>query len=179
VPFGEYMPLRDIFFFKKITHGAIDYTQGKREIVALEQYNLKILPLVCYESIFPFEVMTSNQDADLIVNVTNDAWYGHSSGPYQHFEISRLRAVENGLPMIRSGNNGISAIIDPLGRVISKLGLDEVDILDNYLPKKLDKPTIFSQYGYITIIILLILVLILQGVISIILNFILEKLKRS
>jgi apolipoprotein N-acyltransferase len=149
VPFGEYIPFSKHFGLplKKLTHGAIDYTAGKREVLYLESFNLYIQPLVCYESIFSEEVRLANSEVDLIVNITNDAWYGKSSGPYQHFEISRMRAIENGLPMLRAGNNGISAIIDPLGRVLEKLHLDQIGVIDGLLPLKLLMPTIYSEYA--------------------------------
>lgn len=154
VPFGEYMPFKKILPFKKLTHGFVDYTEGNGGLVYLDKYNLKIKPLICYESIFPDFVRTNNETADVIINVTNDAWYGKSSGPYQHFYISRSRAVENGLPMIRVANNGISAIIDPLGRVIKKLDLNETNYIDGLIPKKLNSPTIFSKFGNITILLI-------------------------
>lgn len=154
VPFGEYMPFKKILPFKKLTHGFVDYTEGNGGLVYLDKYDLKIKPLICYESIFPDFVRTNNETADVIINVTNDAWYGKSSGPYQHFHISRIRAVENGLPMVRVANNGISAIIDPLGRVIKKLDLNETNYIDGLIPKKLDSPTIFSKFGNITILLI-------------------------
>jgi apolipoprotein N-acyltransferase len=171
VPFGEYMPLKPYIPLKKLTHGILDYTQGTREVLTLSKYNLRIQPLICYEAIFFDEVRISNQDADIIVNVTNDAWYGTSSGPYQHMQISRIRAVENGLPLIRSANNGISAIVDPLGRVLNKLELNEVNIIDSYLPLKLSKPTIYAKYGHLPIIGLLVIVLMLHLVYYIIIVF--------
>ncbi|MGI4752649.1 MAG: apolipoprotein N-acyltransferase [Janthinobacterium lividum] len=154
VPFGEYMPFKKILPFKKLTHGFIDYTEGNGGLVHLDKYNLKIKPLICYESIFPDFVRTNNETADVIINVTNDAWYGKSSGPYQHFHISKSRAVENGLPMVRVANNGISAITDPLGRVVKKLDLNETNYIDGLIPKKLDSPTIFSKFGNITILLI-------------------------
>lgn len=165
VPFGEYIPFKHFLPFKKLTHGIIDYTQGKREVVSLNNYNLKIQPMICYESIFPAEVRILNSDADVIINVTNDAWYGNSSGPYQHFEISRMRAVENGLPMIRVGNNGISAIIDPVGRVIDSIGLNQFNILDGFIPLKIAEKTAYSVYGYISLFLLIVIVLILQALV--------------
>lgn len=155
VPFGEYMPLKKILPFKKLTHGFIDYTEGNGGLVYLDKYNLKIKPLICYESIFPDFVRTNNETVDVIINVTNDAWYGKSSGPYQHFYISRSRTIENGLPMVRVANNGISAIIDPLGRVIKKLDLNEINYIDGLIPKKLNSPTIFSIFGNITILLII------------------------
>ena len=164
VPFGEYMPLKNYLPMKKLTPGVIDYTPGNREVVYLKDLNLRIWPLVCYESIFFNEVKISNTDVDFMVNITNDSWYGRSSGPFQHLQISRIRAVENGLPLIRSGNNGISAIIDPVGRVTSSLGLDIVDILDGYIPYKLTLPTIFSDRGSLGLIIGVFSVLIMHFV---------------
>ena len=123
---------------------------------------MRIWPLVCYESIFFNEVRISNTDVDLMINITNDAWYGNSSGPFQHFQISRMRAVENGLPLIRAGNNGISAIIDPVGRVISSLNLNVVDTIDGYIPYKLTLPTVFSDRGTLSLIIGVFFVLILH-----------------
>ncbi len=154
VPFGEYMPLKKILPFKKLTHGFIDYTEGNGGLVYLDKYNLKIKPLICYESIFPDFARTNNETADVIINVTNDAWYGKSSGPYQHFHISRSRTIENGLPMVRVANNGISAIIDPLGRVIKKLDLNEANYIDGLIPEKLNSPTVFSIFGNITILLI-------------------------
>lgn len=164
VPFGEYIPFKRLLPFKKLTHGIIDYTEGVREVVNLDKYNLKIQPMICYESIFPAEVRISNNEADVIINVTNDAWYGNSSGPYQHFEISRMRAVENGLPMIRVGNNGISGIIDPLGRVINSIELNRAQILDGFIPNKIGEETGFAAYGYVNLLLLMTIVLILQVV---------------
>ncbi len=165
VPFGEYMPLAKYLPVKKLTPGILDYTPGNHEIVHLAEPNLYIQPLICYESIFSEEARISNGNADVIINITNDAWYGNSSGPYQHFEISRMRSVENGLPMIRAGNNGISAIIDPLGRVLQKLELNKIGILDGSIPLKLVLPTIYSEWGVLAMLFQVVLVLILQSTI--------------
>lgn len=163
VPFGEYIPLKHyIPNIKKITHGFLDYSSGTRISQYLPALDLKIHPLICYESIFFNEVRILNTEVDLIINVTNDAWFGKSSGPFQHFEISKARAIENGLPMLRSGNNGISAFIDPVGRVLSRLGIDEINIIDGYIPYKLALPTLYSIFGNVALGSLIILVLILQ-----------------
>ena len=124
---------------QKITYGTIDYTPGKRDILYLNSLNLHIQPLVCYESVFSEQVRIMNSEADLIVNITNDAWYGNSSGPYQHFSNAKFRSVESGLPVIRSSNKGISAIIDPYGREIKKLSLngqDVITLVQRLLPPK-------------------------------------------
>lgn len=146
VPFGEYIPFRSVFpFIKKLTYGLLDYTPGKMgEVFKLKNLNLTIRPLICYESIFPREVIT--RDADVIFNLTNDTWYGNSTGPYQHFHMARMRAVENGLPLVRVANSGISAIIDPLGRIIEKTSLSTTDIIDHYLPQKLNNPTLYARF---------------------------------
>lgn len=148
VPFGEYMPYNNIIPLKKLTPGIIDYTPGGIGFIAeLPELNLKIRPLICYEITFPTEVRMLNSDADVIFNITNDAWYGESGGPYQHFYTTIMRAVENGIPIIRSANNGISAIIDPVGRVIVKTKLNEKVSIDYNIPKKLTNPTIYSKHG--------------------------------
>lgn len=152
VPFGEYIPLRSVFpTIQKLTPGLVDYTAGEEEeIVSLDKFNLQIRPLICYESIFPREVITKN--ADVMINITNDTWYGNSSGPYQHFHIARIRAVENGIPMIRVANSGISAIIDPVGRVISKTSLFHTTALDGYLPKKINEGTIYTKFQELSLL---------------------------
>ncbi|MGC0372340.1 MAG: hypothetical protein DGJ47_001052 [Rickettsiaceae bacterium] len=162
VPFGEYIPLKNFLPIKKLTAGAVDYSKGTRKILNLNQHHLKIHPLICYESIFSHDVLINNQDADVIINITNDAWYGNSSGPYQHFAINKVRAIEMGLPMLRSANNGISAIIDPLGRTVQKTSLNEVIIVENQIPAKLSESTYFSNYSFITTMLLILLVTILQ-----------------
>jgi len=166
VPFGEYIPLTNYIPLNKLTPGMQDYTPGTRSVVYLKPFNLYIHPLVCYESIFADEVRLSNLDADIMINVTNDAWYGRSSGPYQHFEISRMRSVENGLPLIRAANNGISAIIDPIGRILQRLELNEIDTIDSYMPLKAPLPTIYSEWGHFSLLAWVALVLIIQLIIT-------------
>lgn len=162
VPFGEYMPLQSILPLKKLTPGIENYSAGDGRLVYLKPLNLLIRPLICYEAIFPNLARTSNQVADLIINITNDAWYGRSSGPYQHFEISRFRAIENGLPLIRVANNGLSAVIDPVGRVTDKMALNAVGIIDALCPVKLPSPTLYSQIGDCSALIVALSVLIIQ-----------------
>ncbi len=148
VPFGEYMPLRSILPINKITPGIIDFYPGKPGfIVGLDDFNLRIRPLLCYEVIFPDEVRMSNKDANIILNLTNDAYYGNTSGPYQHFYMARMRAVENGIPLIRVANNGISAIFDPLGRIIIQTKLNEITYIEGYIPASLKNETLYSSYG--------------------------------
>ncbi|MDF2966049.1 MAG: cutE [Rickettsiaceae bacterium] len=165
VPFGEYMPYKEVLGLKKITAGFIDYSPGDKEQNVhfnIRGRTLYIRPLVCYEAIFPDEARVKDPRISLFINITNDSWYGRSTGPYQHFEISRMRAIENGIPMIRVGNNGISGIIDPLGRVIFKTELDEISATDGFIPKKIEQQTLYSIYGNFCIITLLLFTIIVS-----------------
>jgi apolipoprotein N-acyltransferase len=146
VPFGEYVPLRDILPMNKITPGTVDFSAGPGPRT-IDLPNLPpVSPLICYEAIFPEQVVQPGTRPQWLLNITDDAWFGFTSGPFQHFAISRVRAVEQGLPLIRDGNNGISAAVDPLGRVVARLGLDDVGILDVPLPKALP-PTLYARFG--------------------------------
>jgi len=91
-----------------------------------------------------------------VLNLTNDGWYGHSSGPYQHFASARLRAVEEGLPLVRVANTGISGVIDGYGRIVARLDLGVSGVLDSPLPKKIDGITFYAQWGNAPLILFLI-----------------------
>lgn len=147
VPFGEYVPFRSILPIEKITHGSIDFSEGNgaKTISAPSLPNLG--GLVCYEVIFPGKVVDKNNRPELMVNVTNDAWYGKTAGPYQHFQMARTRAVEEGIPLIRSANNGISGVIDAYGRVVAHTKLGNTEILDSLLPKASPEITAYGMYG--------------------------------
>ncbi len=144
VPFGEYMPLEGIIPFDKISPGKGGYSKGKGNQI-YEIRGIKIKPLICYEAIFSIENVTKNTKAEVIINITNDAWYGDSDGPHQHFNIVRFRAIENGLPVLRSANNGISSVIDSVGRVVEYKNLNEVGYIYSRIPAKLNKETIYSK----------------------------------
>jgi apolipoprotein N-acyltransferase len=101
---------------------------------------------ICYEAIFPGEILGDGPRPNLILNVTNDAWFGQTPGPYQHFAQARLRAVEEGLPLVRAANTGISAIVDPFGRTVDSLPLSVEDIIDSSLPVAAP-PTFYSKWG--------------------------------
>jgi apolipoprotein N-acyltransferase len=103
-------------------------------------------PLICYEIIFPDDVTDPTHRPGWLLNITNDAWFGTSAGPYQHFHQARLRAVEQGLPVVRAANTGISAIVDPYGRVVAELGLGKEGVVDGLLPRALS-PTLFARRG--------------------------------
>jgi apolipoprotein N-acyltransferase len=106
--------------------------------------------------IFPGRVVDPGSGAQWLLNVTNDAWFGTSSGPYQHFAAARLRAVEEGLPLVRAANTGISAVVDSYGRVVAHLGLNRSGAINAPLPNSLEKRTPFSHLGSWSLLILLI-----------------------
>ena len=134
VPFGEYVPFRDILPMRKITHGNLDLSAG----AGPQTITLAGLPpfaaLICYEIVFPGAIIDEEERPEWILNVTNDAWYGQSSGPYQHFAIARTRAIEEGLPLVRAANNGISGVVDPAGRVRARIDLNTIGYADLPLP---------------------------------------------
>jgi apolipoprotein N-acyltransferase len=147
VPFGEYVPFRALLSGTKLTTGSIDFTPGPGR-VALELAGLPpASPLICYEIIFPGRVLPEGERPKWLLNLTNDAWFGNSSGPYQHFAMARMRSVEEGLPTIRVANNGITAAIDAYGRVIGRIGLNVRGVLDVDLPRPLPELTPFARLG--------------------------------
>jgi len=134
VPFGEYMPLADLLPFHKLTPGSIDLSAGPGpRTLSLERLP-PFAPLICYEAIFPSAVIDPNERPAWILNVSNDAWYGRSAGPYQHFAMARTRAVEEGLPLVRVANNGITGVVDAEGRLLAATKLDDVTYADIALP---------------------------------------------
>jgi apolipoprotein N-acyltransferase len=157
VPFGEYVPMSDVLFFiNKIVPAIGTFQQGQRYVTAHSDIG-DFATLICYEIIFPDLVRKFYQQrGDFIVTITNDAWFGTTSGPYQHFIISIFRAVENRKPLIRAANTGISAFIDPTGKIIDCTTLFSKTILTNKIYKNSDK-TFYTKYGdifiYISIII--------------------------
>jgi apolipoprotein N-acyltransferase len=150
VPFGEYLPFQD--FLERL--GLMQLTKIRGGYIPGQQHNTlaipgapPLLPLVCYEIIFPKEARTFlGERPAWIVNVTNDGWFGTSSGPYQHFQQARVRAIELGLPLVRAANTGISAVVDPLGRIVGSLPLGAEGVLDARLPQSLP-PTLYTRIG--------------------------------
>ena len=125
VPFGEFVPLRNLFSFIEFISGSFDFTEGAIER-NLYLDNIKILPIICYEILFFWKLLDeSNINSDIIVNITNDSWFGDYSGPYQHFYFAKLRAAEFNKTLIRVSANGISAGIDNFGRVIKFIELNQ------------------------------------------------------
>lgn len=137
VPFGEFVPLRNIFpFINKITPGNTDFSRGEGAKVLKVKDTPPFSPLICYEVIFPFYRPAKVEKPEWILNVTNDAWFGVSPGPYQHLNMARVRAIEQGIPLVRAANNGVSAVIDKYGRIIHKLKLNDEGVIDADLPIK-------------------------------------------
>ncbi|MDP1626060.1 MAG: apolipoprotein N-acyltransferase [Parvibaculum sp.] len=158
VPFGEYVPLRH--WLGRIGLRQLVQFQGSFDVgpgpVTLALPGLPpVSPLICYEVIFPGEVVAPDARPDWLVNITNDAWFGRSAGPWQHFSQVRLRAVEQGLPLVRAANSGISAVIDPYGRVVKSLPLDARGVIDAALPAPL-QPTLYARLGDLFLAFLLI-----------------------
>ncbi|MDQ0472366.1 apolipoprotein N-acyltransferase [Labrys wisconsinensis] len=140
VPFGEYLPFQrflESIGLRQLTQLRGGFTPGPR----LRTLDIPGAPpagiLVCYEAIFPGQVVDRANRPQWLLNVTNDAWFGLTPGPYQHFLQARARSIEEGLPLVRAANDGISAVIDPVGRVIASLPLGTRGVLDSTLPKAL------------------------------------------
>jgi apolipoprotein N-acyltransferase len=151
VPFGEYLPLRSLIPFKKLTAGTMDFSPGPaRATIALDGL-APFSPLICYEAIFSGAVTgpeaAGGERPQWLLNVTNDSWFGDSSGPRQHLAAAQLRAAEEGLPLVRVANTGISAVIDPYGRILGRIDLDVSGVLDATLPVALRSPTPFNVLG--------------------------------
>lgn len=140
VPFGEYLPfaglLRSIGL-ETIAHTPSTFSAGSRRQSVPVPGDRRFLPLICYEVIFPDELEVEGPPADFILNVTNDAWYGRTPGPYQHFRQAQLRAVETGLPLVRAANNGISTVTDAKGRILDGMSQNVIGVVDVELPAKL------------------------------------------
>lgn len=154
VPFGEYEPafaksllrMTGLRQFVSIPGGFTPATERK-------PFSVPGLPpiagSICYEAIFPGGILPTQQDGSeprVIINVTNDAWFGDSPGPRQHFAQARLRAVEEGIPLVRAANSGISGVIDPYGRVLFSTNLNSVAVIDSALPEALDRVTFYSRF---------------------------------
>jgi apolipoprotein N-acyltransferase len=150
VPFGEYIPL-----------GQITRLAGLQSFAARDGYGYspgpgprlldlpgigRTLPLICYEAIFPQQIRAAPARPDLLLQITNDAWFGEISGPFQHLAQARVRAVEQGLPLVRVANTGVSAVIDPAGRVLAAIPLGEAGFLDHAVPAPLP-PTLYARLG--------------------------------
>ncbi len=147
VPFGEYVPLKKILFFvDKLVPAAGDFSAGE-EIVLLNAKEYKVGISICYEIIFPGLVRRfAKQGADILVTITNDAWFGRTSAPYQHFAMALFRAVENRKPLLRAANTGITGYVDQTGRVIAKTDIFTTEWLNGTV-NMTEEISFYSAYG--------------------------------
>lgn len=161
VPFGEYLPFQktlEAVGLRQLTRLQGGFAAGDAatarywEVPGLPP----ISPLICYESIFPDEVVTRGRRPGFFLNVTNDGWFGKTVGPHQHLHQARVRAVEQGLPLIRVANTGVSAVVDGRGRVLQRAGLGEIAVIDTALPGALP-PTPYSRSGGSAVLLVLVL----------------------
>jgi apolipoprotein N-acyltransferase len=136
VPFSEIMPFEAKFpILSRVNLGGASFKRGESEAVFRVNDNLKAAPYICYEIIFPdFVRRRLTESTNLLVNVTNDGWFGRSSGPYQHAAMSQMRSIENGISLARAANSGISMHVDPYGRILSKTGLYTREINTKDIP---------------------------------------------
>jgi apolipoprotein N-acyltransferase len=158
VPFGEYLPEQGLFDrlglrqFVRVPGG---FSPGDRRKLLSIPGLPDSIPLICYEAIFAGEILPKGgRAAGLMINVTNDAWFGRTSGPYQHFSQARLRTIEEGLPLVRAANSGISAVVDAYGRVVASLPLGVEGVLDADLPRAISPP-IYARFGDILFAVLM------------------------
>jgi len=158
VPFGEYLPFQRVLErlgFMSLTKQQGGFLPGDRRRALAVPRAPKFLPLICYEIIFPHDIVGSGERPGWLVNLTNDAWFGISPGPYQHFQQARVRAIEEGLPLVRAANNGISAVVDPLGRIIRSLPLGAEGVFDSALPQPVER-TLYSRTGDLPVAVVLV-----------------------
>lgn len=143
VPFGEFLPLRSWlspFGLEALAVGSVDFTPGQRRQRLVLPNLPSPGPLVCYEAVFAGMATAPGDRPEWLLNVTNDAWFGLSAGPYQHMNMARMRSVETGLPLVRAANTGISVITDSYGRILTSLALGESGTIRHRLPEPLPSP---------------------------------------
>ena len=143
VPFGEYVPGRGLPFVDVIA-GSVDVEEGKAAQPVFVPDIGSLRALICYEIIFPDFIAADIHRPDLLLTLSNDAWFGQTSGPHQHFAQARMRAIEEGLPVFRVANTGISGVIDSYGRVLAQSKLGVAAVIDVPVPSALDK-TVYTK----------------------------------
>lgn len=160
VPFGEYIPAGDVLYrlfglraFASQAGAGYSAGPGPR-VIDLGPKLGKVLPLICYEAVFPQDVRAAPARADWMLQITNDAWFGSLTGPFQHAALARLRAIEMGLPLVRVGNTGVTAVYDARGRTTAGLPFQTEGALDAALPGALP-PTPYARFGEIPVLVLL------------------------
>jgi apolipoprotein N-acyltransferase len=165
VPFGEYLPFEpwlEKLGLQNLTKQVGGFLAGDRRRAMDVPGAPKMLPLICYEAIFPGQAVPHGERPGWIVNLTNDGWFGISTGPYQHFQQARVTAIAEGLPLVRAANTGISGVIDPLGRVVKSLPLGVDGVIDAPLPRAI-APTPYADYGDYAMILFMVVSLAIIG----------------
>jgi apolipoprotein N-acyltransferase len=163
VPFGEYLPFEHLLErlgLQELTKQQGGFLAGDRRRLIAIPGAPRALPLICYEILFPDELAPPGERAGWMINVTNDGWFGNSTGPYQHFQQARVSAIEEGLPLARAANTGISAVVDPVGRILSSLPLGSEGVLDSPLPRPI-AATIYARVGDAPVFIIVAIALLL------------------
>ena len=145
VPFGEYNPFKVFFSFFNVIATNKEFSKGGKSNQFFILNNLNLFPMICYEAIFPFKA-NKDKSYDLIINITNDIWFGKTLGPEQHFWLAKQRAVETGIPMVRVSNSGISSLIAPNGKEIESLNFGSAGFLELKIPKKFNQ-TLYLKFG--------------------------------
>lgn len=161
VPFGEYIPFRDYVpqKIRPLTNTISEFGRGEKyQTIQIAEYP-EFAPLICYEIIFSGQIIQKQNKPKWMILLTNDGWYGISSGPYQHLVAAQMRAVEEGISIVRSANSGISAVITPYGQILGRIELGQRGISDVALKTDLAHPTLFGKYGNIIPLIMSILLL--------------------
>ena len=160
VPFGEYIPFGDLAYqLFGLSAFAAQQGAGYSAGPTAKVLNLggslgNALPLICYEAVFPQDLRAAPSRADWILHITNDAWFGKLTGPWQHLAQARLRAIEQGLPLLRAANTGVSAVIDARGQTVAEIPLGVAGFLDAVLPAP-SAPTVYAQYGDLPVLVVL------------------------
>ena len=154
VPLGEYIPFHRQLAPVSGLVGRGSFEEGTGPATLALPGLPAVAPMICYEVIFPGAIVDSSHRPRWLVNITNDAWFGLSTGPYQHLVSARLRAVEEGLPMIRAANTGVSAVIDSYGRILAMLDMEQEGVIDHALPPA-RAATPYSRWGDCTLLLLL------------------------
>jgi apolipoprotein N-acyltransferase len=167
VPFGEYVPFEDLLStigIKQLTHLNSGFASGVHRRLMRIGNAPAFSPLICYEAIFPGRVIGEDGRPEWLLNLTNDAWFGSSTGPYQHLHQARVRAVEEGLPLVRAANTGISAVVDAYGRIKASQALNTAGVIDSALPVALE-PTKYGTYRGFSLIVVALMILLLYRVV--------------
>ena len=158
VPFGEFIPLRFLFNILKLTPGKTDFSKGDIDeilLLKLEKEKIYFEPSICYEAIFQ---TFNDKKIQLLINITNDAWFGNFIGPKQHLTASIFRSVEKGIPLIRSANSGISVVTDKNGKILKKISLNKSGFIDYDLNLE-KKETFFMKHKNMVLVYLIFIIL--------------------